>query len=81
MHRDTWQRERSCRQFRWADVRLARKALCDQMTSMFLQQWNQHAHVCENFNPHKIGTDCTGTKFYHWGALAGMISIEEEGLY
>jgi hypothetical protein len=62
-------------------VRAARKALCGQMTSMFLQQWNQHAHVCENFNPHKNGTDCTGTKFYHWGALAGMISIEEEGLY
>eukprot|EP00937_MAST-01D_sp_MAST-1D-sp2_P000362 g362.t1 len=62
-------------------VRAARKALTKQMTAMFLNQWNKHAHVCENFNPHKNGTDCTGTKFYHWGALAGMISIEEAGMY
>jgi hypothetical protein len=62
-------------------VRAARKALCAQATAMFLKQWHEHAHICENFSPHKNGTDCTGTKFYHWGALAGMISLEEEGLW
>jgi len=71
-------------------VRAARKAMCTQMTDMFLNQWRLHAHVCENFNPHKNGTmvdgkvwpdDCTGTKFYHWGALAGMISLIEEGYW
>jgi hypothetical protein len=45
------------------------------MTAMFLNQWRLHAHICENFNPHKNGTevagkvwpdDCTGCKFYHW---------------
>ena len=69
-------------------VRSARKAMCKQMTAMMLNQWRLHAHICENFNPHKNGTevagkvwpdDCTGCKFYHWGALAGMISLIEEG--
>ena len=53
-------------------VRSARKAMCNQMTAMFLNQWRLHAHICENFNPHKNGTevagkvwpdDCTGCKF------------------
>ena len=25
--------------------------------------------------------DCSGTKFYHWGALTGMITLIEEGYY
>lgn len=25
--------------------------------------------------------DCTGTKFYHWGALAGLISLVEAGYW
>ena len=62
-------------------VRAARKALCVQMTSMFLDQWNKHGHVCENFSPFEGAGDCTGDKFYHWGALAGMITLIEEGYY
>jgi hypothetical protein len=30
-------------------VRSARKAMCKQMTAMFLNQWRLHAHICENF--------------------------------
>ena len=70
-----------------ADTRPAHAAASG-MTAMMLNQWRLHAHICENFNPHKNGTevagkvwpdDCTGCKFYHWGALAGMISLIEEG--
>jgi len=62
-------------------VRKSRKALCSQMKSLMLSQWYSNRHICENYNPHRNGTDCTGTKFYHWGALTGMISLLEEGLY
>ena len=62
-------------------VRAARKALCVQMTAMFLNMWNKHGHVCENFSPFEDADDCTGDKFYHWGALAGMISLIEGGYY
>ena len=64
------------------EVRDARKAMCKQMTAMFLNQWRLHAHICENFNPHKNGTevagkvwpdDCTGCKFYHWGVRTQAI--------
>jgi hypothetical protein len=60
-------------------VRTARKALCSQMAQMMLNMWRRHRHICENFNPHRNATDCSGTKFYHWGALAGMISMLEAG--
>ena len=50
-----------------------------------LAQWRQHRHICENFSLHKTaddhGGDCSGTKFYHWGALTGMITLVEEGYY
>ena len=71
-----------------ASVRSARKALCRQMTGMFVNMWRLHGHVCENYLPHKNGTmvdgkvwpnECTGTTFYHWGALSGLITLMEEG--
>jgi len=41
--------------------------------------------ICENYSPHKTADDhhgdCSGTKFYHWGALTGMITLIEEGYY
>jgi hypothetical protein len=62
-------------------VRSARKAMCKQLTALMLSQWRRNRHICENFNPHKNATDCSGTKFYHWGALTGMITLIEEGFY
>ena len=65
-------------------VRTGRKALCKQMTSLLLSQWRQHRHICENFSPHKVNHgnfndgDCTGTWFYHWGGLAGLLSLLEQ---
>eukprot|EP00039_Didymoeca_costata_P002666 m.61815 g.61815 ORF g.61815 m.61815 type:complete len:83 (-) comp11450_c0_seq1:48-296(-) len=60
-------------------------ALCKQMTAMMLNEWERNRHICENFYPNNtknaVHTDCSGTKFYHWGALTGMISLVEEGYY
>ena len=64
------------------------------MLALFLSKWTVHRHVCENFTPHK-GTDespshhggnddsqdCTGGKFYHWGALPALELLIENGLY
>lgn len=62
-------------------ARTARKALAKQMTALMLSQWGKHGHICENFGPHKDTDDCTGNKFYHWGALGGFISLIEDGYY
>jgi len=62
-------------------VSSARKAMCRQMSAMMMNQWNLHRHICENFSPHKDATECTGTKFYHWGALSGLVTIQEAGLW
>jgi len=66
-------------------VRKGRKALCKQMADLMLWQWTKNRHICENYSPHKTADDhhgdCSGTKFYHWGALTGMIALEEAGLY
>lgn len=58
-------------------IRLAKRQLASQMGDMFLQQWIQKGHVCENYSPHRNAKDCTGDKFYHWGALAGLLSLLE----
>lgn len=62
-------------------VRATRKALCRQMTSLMIWHWRAHRHICENFSPHRNATDCSGTKFYHWGALMGLITMVEDGRY
>ena len=44
-------------------------------------------HICENYSPKKAPAgswaefDCTGTKMYHWGALTGLIGLEEDGRF
>jgi len=67
------------------EVQKARKALAKQMGALMMSQWNTNRHICENYNPHKTadtsGGDCSGTKFYHWGALTGLIELVEEGFW
>ena len=66
-------------------ARRARKSLAHQMEQLMLSQWTEHRHICENYNPHKhadtTGGDCSGTRFYHWGALTGLISLMEDDLF
>ena len=67
------------------EVRQGRKAMAKQVTAMMLNQWRLHRHICENYNPHKTADtsqgDCSGTKFYHWGGLTGLIGLMEDGLF
>ena len=63
------------------DPRAARVQLCRQMSALMLSMWRRHRHICENFNPHRNATECSGTRFYHWGALAGFIDMLEKGVY
>lgn len=64
------------------------------MTQLMLWQWYKHRHICENYSPRRAADDtqaadhrthapgdCSGTRFYHWGALGGMISMIEAGRY
>lgn len=64
------------------EVRQGRVALCRQMSAIMMNQWHQYRHICENYNPHKTadtsGGDCSGTPFYHWGALTGLIGLMED---
>ena len=58
-------------------VRTGRKALAKQMTAMLMNVWHRHHHVCENFNPHKDGTECTGDHFYHWVSGHKMVLMSK----
>ena len=58
-------------------VRSARKAMCKQMTAMFLNQWRLHAHICENFNPHKNGTEVRSLEPVSPAAVA--VAVWREG--
>ena len=40
--------------------------------------WRPSRQVCENFCVNEQG-GCCGDSFYHWGALAGFMSILEAG--
>ena len=59
----------------------ARKSLCKQMESLMMSQWNKNRHICENYSPFKNATECSGTLFYHWGALNGFVGMVEDGYW
>ena len=56
-------------------VREARLALSKQMSAMMMDQWERRRRVCENFSPRANATECTGTGFYTWGALSGLVRL------
>lgn len=55
--------------------------MCSQMEALMMSQWKRNRHICENYSPYKNATECSGTLFYHWGALNGMIGMIEDGYY
>ncbi|VEU36710.1 unnamed protein product [Pseudo-nitzschia multistriata] len=59
----------------------ARRSLCDQMRALLTNQWRANRHICENYSPYKGASDCTGSFYYHWGALNGLIGVVEAGFY
>jgi hypothetical protein len=41
-------------------------------------------YCCDFFgfhSPYKNATECSGTLFYHWGALNGLIGMIEDGYW
>lgn len=63
------------------EVAAAKAALVQQMQAMFLTQWRLNRHVCESYSPKRNATECTATKLYTWGALTGLLAIEDAGLW
>jgi hypothetical protein len=57
----------------------ARAALARQAGATAVEQWRRNRHVCENFSPRRGATECTGSFFYHWGALATLLPLLEAG--
>ncbi len=62
-------------------VRTARRSLCRQMDALLMSQWTANRHICENYSPKKDAAECSGTLFYHWGALNGLIGMMEDGYW
>ena len=63
------------------DVAEARKKLAAKSLELFLKEWKANGHVHENYNGITGEGDDVGSsdRFYHWGALLGLIALEEEG--
>ncbi len=59
----------------------ARKELVQKSKNLLLKEWKEYGHIHENYNA-DTGTGCdkrTSDRYYHWGALLGLISLIEEG--
>ena len=61
------------------DQAAARKALATKSLALFNKEWISKGHVHENYNAITgQGDDVTSSdRFYHWGALLGLIDLEE----
>jgi hypothetical protein len=61
------------------DQPAARKQLADRSLALFEKEWKQNGHVHENYNAITgEGDDVRSSdRFYHWGALLGLIDYLE----
>lgn len=60
-----------------------RKELVEKSKLLFLRNWNETKHVCENYNAITgIGAEkgAASDPYYHWGALLGFMSMIENGV-
>ena len=57
----------------------ARQQLAEKSIELFLHEWTAKGHVHENYSA--VSDDSDGVRssdrFYHWGALLGLIEYEE----
>ncbi|MCM3439326.1 MGH1-like glycoside hydrolase domain-containing protein [Metabacillus halosaccharovorans] len=63
------------------DLPEARRDLVRKSKDLLLKEWKEHGHIHENYNAN-TGSGCdkrTSDRYYHWGALLGLISLIEEG--
>ena len=63
------------------DQPAARKQLAQKSSTLFKKEWNENGHVHENYNAITgSGDDVhSSDRFYHWGALLGLIHYQESG--
>ena len=57
------------------------KDLAEHSVKLMMKEWNENRHIHENYNA-DTGEGCdvpNSDKFYHWGALLGMIGMLESG--
>jgi hypothetical protein len=61
------------------DVPQARREFAGKSLRLFNKEWLENGHVHENYNTVTgSGDDVTSSdRFYHWGALLGLIDIQE----
>jgi putative isomerase len=61
------------------DLPMARRELARKSLMLFNREWALHGHVHENYNALTgLGDDVTSSdRFYHWGALLGLIDRME----
>jgi glycogen debranching enzyme len=63
------------------DLPKARADLAEKSRQLLLNEWLAHGHVHENYNA-DTGEGCdkpNSDRFYHWGALLGIIAFIENG--
>ena len=62
------------------DIDQVRRQLSQKSLDLFLGEWQSNGHVHENYNAITgSGDDVTNSdRFYHWGALLGLIDLEEQ---
>ncbi len=63
------------------DLPDAQAALAEASQRLLMQEWLTHGYVCENYNADTgLATDVPNSdRFYHWGALLGLIVLMERG--
>ncbi len=57
------------------------KDLAEHSVALMMKEWTEHRHIHENYNAN-TGEGCdvkNSDKFYHWGALLGLIGMVEDG--
>lgn len=57
------------------------KDLAEHSVALMMKEWTEHRHIHENYNA-DTGEGCdvkNSDKFYHWGALLGLIGMVENG--
>lgn len=61
------------------DQPVARRELARKSLALFNKEWSEKGHVHENYNAITgSGDDVTSSdRFYHWGALLGLIDLLE----
>ena len=65
-----------------ADLGKVRADLAQKSDVLLMNEWREHRHIHENYNS-LTGEGCdslSSDKFYHWGALLGVISMVEQGM-